>query len=50
MNNSIKKSYYYRRLLNKSVDTHLTPEDFVQMKNKFDKINIKDISGQNKSI
>lgn len=42
MNNSIKKSYYYRKMLNKSIDIHMTTEDFQKVKLTFDKITKQD--------
>lgn len=37
-------------MLNRSIDTPMTCEEFSRVKNKFDKINIKHISNQNKSF
>jgi hypothetical protein len=32
LHQSLKKSYFYRKLLNKSIDSRLTSEEFVQYK------------------
>jgi hypothetical protein len=50
INNTIKKSYYCRKLMNKSIDSHLTSEEFQRVKEKFDRVNYKDSPHDNKSI
>jgi hypothetical protein len=48
-NNSLKKSFFYRKLLNRTIDCHLTSEDFQKVKHKFDQVNDEERQHFNKS-
>lgn len=50
INNSLKKSFFYRKILNRSIDTHMTTQEFQRFKDRFDSANRQQYIGGNKSV